>query len=261
MAKKEEKKEVEFVAEVVKDEREKPPVEESEPELKPIGQGGAVPVYAPKNTTIQLQPIIVPLAVVPYMSQDSSVLRTDGEDKPKEEDEAPDFVEVKKAKKAFKAYDRTFSLVSLILSTVLFLPFVISYFKGTLVSVIFEEFNVIGAISLWVKDGFSASPYTNIVYLASALVFAVLMIATLIGLVSGKYPKAFGGVLSLFGAGTLVGVIVTEAIKKDFVLDDRIALVAFGAVAAFNFLLFIVFSTILNKREDRLEDLRFGAEI
>ena len=46
--------------------------------MKTVGIGGPVPIVAPKHNTIQLQPIIVPLAVVPYMSQDSSVLRTDG---------------------------------------------------------------------------------------------------------------------------------------------------------------------------------------
>ena len=46
--------------------------------LKPVGTGGPVPIVAPKHNTIQLQPIVVPLAVVPYMTQDSNVLRTDG---------------------------------------------------------------------------------------------------------------------------------------------------------------------------------------
>ena len=46
--------------------------------MKPVGIGGPVPIVAPKHNTIQLQPIVVPLAVVPYMTQDSNVLRTDG---------------------------------------------------------------------------------------------------------------------------------------------------------------------------------------
>ena len=40
---------------------------------KPMGIGGPIPVVAPKNNTIQLQPIIVPMAVVPYMSTFSGV--------------------------------------------------------------------------------------------------------------------------------------------------------------------------------------------
>ncbi|MCQ2602609.1 MAG: hypothetical protein MJ193_01645, partial [Clostridia bacterium] len=47
--------------------------------MKPVGMGAPVPVVMPKHNTVQLQPIIVPLAVVPYMTQDSDVLRTDGE--------------------------------------------------------------------------------------------------------------------------------------------------------------------------------------
>ena len=46
--------------------------------MKQVGIGGPVPIVAPKHNTIQLQPIVVPLAVVPYMTQDSSVLRTEG---------------------------------------------------------------------------------------------------------------------------------------------------------------------------------------
>ena len=44
--------------------------------MKPVGIGGPVPIVAPKHNTIQLQPIVVPLALVPYMTQDSDVLRT-----------------------------------------------------------------------------------------------------------------------------------------------------------------------------------------
>ena len=39
--------------------------------MKPVGIGGPVPIVAPKHNTIQLQPIVVPLAVVPYMTHRS----------------------------------------------------------------------------------------------------------------------------------------------------------------------------------------------
>ena len=54
--------------------------------MKTVGIGGPVPIVAPKHNTIQLQPIVVPLAVVPYMTQDSNVLRTDGRPQGAEED-------------------------------------------------------------------------------------------------------------------------------------------------------------------------------
>ncbi|MBO5777129.1 MAG: hypothetical protein J6R34_01605, partial [Clostridia bacterium] len=55
---------------------------------KPVGIGGPVPIVAPKSSTIQLQPIIVPLAVVPYMSQDCDVLKTEGVQTTDDYDEA-----------------------------------------------------------------------------------------------------------------------------------------------------------------------------
>ena len=42
--------------------------------LKPVGTGGPVPIVAPKHNTVQLQPIVVPLAVVPYMTQEIEAL-------------------------------------------------------------------------------------------------------------------------------------------------------------------------------------------
>ena len=55
---------------------------------KPVGIGGPVPIIAPKNSTIQLQPIVVPMAVVPYMSQDCDVLKTEGVQTTDDYDEA-----------------------------------------------------------------------------------------------------------------------------------------------------------------------------
>ena len=52
---------------------------------KPVGIGGPIPIVAPRRTTIQLQPIIVPMAVVPYMSQDNDVLKVDGVQQPAEQ--------------------------------------------------------------------------------------------------------------------------------------------------------------------------------
>ena len=70
--------------------------------MKPVGIGGPVPIVAPKHNTIQLQPIVVPLAVVPYMTQDSDVLRTDGRAPSYPQNEYASAVEFEEEKAAAK---------------------------------------------------------------------------------------------------------------------------------------------------------------
>lgn len=133
--------------------------------LKPVGTGGPVPIVAPKHNTIQLQPIVVPLAVVPYMTQDSNVLRTDGRGQnvyaqaTVENDEATDFetVSARKVKKKGKVQPRIFALVTFLLSALTVLPFILSYFIPSVGSVSIEKLNVIGVIKNWIDNGFCAS--------------------------------------------------------------------------------------------------------
>ena len=130
--------------------------------LKPVGTGGPVPIVAPKHNTIQLQPIVVPLAVVPYMTQDSNILRTDGRGQSGyvqssvESDEATDFetIAARKVRKRVKVQPRIFALVTFLLSALVLLPFVLSYFKANVGNLSIEQFNVIGAIMGWVANGF-----------------------------------------------------------------------------------------------------------
>ena len=167
--------------------------------LKPVGTGGPVPIVAPKHNTIQLQPIVVPLAVVPYMTQDSNVLRTDGRGQnvyaqaTVENDEATDFetVSARKVKKKGKVQPRIFALVTFLLSALTVLPFILSYFMPSVGSVSIEKLNVIGVIKNWIANGFALRPLSNIAYIGVAAVSAVMTIASLISVIVGKYPRAF----------------------------------------------------------------------
>ena len=118
-----------------------------------MGIGGPIPVVAPKNNTIQLQPIIVPMAVVPYMSQDNDVLKTEGVQVVEEYDTAAsDFSrmeaeqKVEKKKKSRKAGSRAAAFFLFLFSALVVTIYMLAYFKPEVLSLNFAEFNVIGEI-------------------------------------------------------------------------------------------------------------------
>lgn len=231
--------------------------------MKPVGIGGPVPIVAPKHNTIQLQPIVVPLAVVPYMTQDSGVLRTDGKQQngympsTVEYGDATEFETVstqKKIKKKAKVQPRVFALVTFLLSAVIVLPFILSYFMGSLGSVDISKYNVIGVIMGWVKDGFNARPLRNFAFIGVAAVQAVMVVTMLISIIVGKYPRAFTFILSLGSVAAMLAYLIKLLVKKQFVLNNQIALVVLVALTLLNFVLTIVFSCVLNKLDDKVED-------
>lgn len=231
--------------------------------MKPVGIGGPVPIVAPKHNTIQLQPIVVPLAVVPYMTQDSGVLRTDGKQQngympsTVEYGDATEFETVstqKKIKKKAKVQPRVFALVTFLLSAVIVLPFILSYFMGSLGSVDISKYNVIGVIMGWVKNGFNARPLRNFAFIGVAAVQAVMVVTMLISIIVGKYPRAFTFILSLGSAAAMLAYLIKLLVKKQFVLNNQIALVVLVALTLLNLVLTIVFSCVLNKLDDKVED-------
>ena len=231
--------------------------------LKPVGTGGPVPIVAPKHNTIQLQPIVVPLAVVPYMTQDSNVLRTDGKQQSGympstvEYGDATEFETVstqKKIKKQAKVQPRVFAIVTFLLAAVTVLPFILSYFMKSIGTLDISKYNVIGVIMGWVKDGFNARPIRNFAFIGVAAVEAVLVITSLISIIAGKYPRAFTFILSLGSAVAMLAYLIKLLVKKQFVIGDEIALVVLVALTLLNLVLTIVFSCVLNKLDDKVED-------
>ena len=190
--------------------------------MKPVGIGGPVPIVAPKHNTIQLQPIVVPLAVVPYMTQDSNVLRTDGKQQggympsTVEYGDATEFETVstqKKIKKQAKVQPRVFALVTFLLASVTVLPFILSYFVKSIGTLDISKYNVIGVIMGWVKDGFNARPLRNFAFIGVAAVEAVLVITSLISIIAGKYPRAFTFILSLGSAAAMLAYLIKLLVK------------------------------------------------
>lgn len=232
--------------------------------LKPVGTGGPVPIVAPKHNTIQLQPIVVPLAVVPYMTQDSNVLRTDGRGQnvyaqaTVENDEATDFetVSARKVKKKGKVQPRIFALVTFLLSALTVLPFILSYFMPSVGSVSIEKLNVIGVIKNWIANGFALRPLSNIAYIGVAAVSAVMTIASLISVIVGKYPRAFNFIFALASSGAMLALLIKWLVTKTFVASEKIAFLIVLVLCLVNLVLTIVFAILMNKLDDKVENMQ-----
>lgn len=232
--------------------------------LKPVGTGGPVPIVAPKHNTIQLQPIVVPLAVVPYMTQDSNVLRTDGRGQnvyaqaTVENDEATDFetVSARKVKKKGKVQPRIFALVTFLLSALTVLPFILSYFMPSVGSVSIEKLNVIGVIKNWIANGFALRPLSNIAYIGVAAVSAVMTIASLISVIVGKYPRAFNFIFALASSGAMLALLIKWLVTNTFVVSEKIAFLIVLVLCLVNLVLTIVFAILMNKLDDKVENMQ-----
>lgn len=230
--------------------------------LKPVGTGGPVPIVAPKHNTVQLQPIVVPLAVVPYMTQDSNVLRTDGRGQnvyaqaTVESDEATDFqtISARKVKKQVKVQPRIFALVTFLLSALTVLPFILSYFMPKIGNISIEVFNVIGLIKGWVANGFELHPLANLDYVVVAGLSAILTVVSLVAIIVGRYPRAFNFIFSLATAAALVALLVKWLIDKSFVAQEKVAFLVVLVISLVNLVLTIVFSILMNKLDDKMEN-------
>lgn len=241
--------------------------------MKQVGIGGPVPIVAPKHNTIQLQPIVVPLAVVPYMTQDSNVLRTDSrqggyesaEEESYGEDTSFDTVERRKAvrKKRKTSFPRIFSFVSFIVTALFILPFFLSY-KMTNIGVMeIAGFDVIGIIKIWIAGGFDIeADVFNLIYVIVMGLAGIQVVLTALGIIIGKYPKPISPRLSFLNMGCFIGILVYDIVQGGFIADENIGLLVMLSVSAFNFLLTVIFSVLLNRREDKEEQrIRRGSEI
>lgn len=230
--------------------------------LKPVGTGGPVPIVAPKHNTIQLQPIVVPLAVVPYMTQDSNVLRTDGRGQSGyaqssvENDETTDFetIAARKVRKRGKIQPRIFALVTFLLSALVVLPFVLSYFVKNVGSLSIEQFDVIGTIKGWVADGFSLHPLSKLAYIGVAGVSAVLAVISLVGIVIGKYPRALNCVFAFAAAGAMLALLIKWLVDHTFDAQQQIAFLVILSLALLNFVSSVVFAVLMNRLDDKVEN-------
>ena len=184
--------------------------EVSETVMKSIG-GGAVPI-TPPSQIIQLQPIVVPIAIVPFSSQNQKVVQYGGAenaiDNSANVPTNTDTANLYSYAAQNKSVNRKKSLVIMIFSLLFLLPFVIAYFKADIIAAFpLSDLNVIGKI-LYYIGGAQFVIGGEIVFLLLAIALCVALIcfiASIISVAIGKYSKIGMLVLSLFPALFAIG--------------------------------------------------------
>ncbi len=255
--------------------------------VKPVGIGAPVPIVAPKHTNVQLQPIVVPLAVIPYMSQDTDVLYANRREQQPARRQAPQrpgqhaaahndasyptefsVEDHAKAKKSCKVRARVCSFFTLLFSALILALFGIGAYtfiafggggfaiNGTqilfvpcLESVgVFVNFIMNGQAAAILQD---PSTIVGVVICAVALVQAIVALITLI---AGKYPRVWNCLASLVVFGGLLGLMVKDIIVIDTWAVDSwyMEIVAVG-LAFIGFLLAVIFSISLNRLDNKVE--------
>lgn len=221
--------------------------------MKPVGMGGPVPIVAPKHNTVQLQPIIVPLAVVPYMTQDSDVLRTDGAPSGGEhygdnvsEMEATRTRAQEKAK-SDKGKVRIASLFLFVFSALTVVCYLLAYFKPNVFGFDFADFNVIGIIADWIGGTSPQNLAIALLYIISAGFATICTILTFIALLAGKLPSGFTSVLFLCSAATVDAGLIYRLIADDFVLAQDKASIVICGIATIGFIISVIVAIGLGK--------------
>lgn len=232
--------------------------------LKPVGPAGPAPIVTPSHSTVQLQAIVVPLAVVPYMSHDSSVLATNAPAYAQAQQQAvagqaAEFeLEAKKLKKQRKSQPRVFALVNFLLYAVALLPFILAIFMDEFKGISLKGYNVIAIIQNWIANGFSWQLGT-IGNVGIAAVLAIGAVISLLTIVFGKYLKFVNIVLTLLAVVAHVVFLVKWILNNQFVINNSIPFFVSGIASIVNFILAIVFSSLTNKLEDKTENAQYVA--
>ncbi len=221
--------------------------------MKPVGMGGPVPIVAPKHNTVQLQPIIVPLAVVPYMTQDSDVLRTDGAPSGGEYygDNVSDMeatrTRAKEKAKSDKGKVRIASLFLFVFSALTVVCYLLAYFKPNVFGFDFADFNVIGIIADWIGGTAPQNLAIALLYIISAGFATICTILTFIALLVGKLPAGFTSVLFLCSAATVDAGLIYRLIADDFVLAQDKASIVICGIATIGFIISVIVAIGLGK--------------
>ena len=155
---------------------------------------------------------------------------------------------------------RIFALVTLLLSALVVLPFILSNFVQNIGSMSIAEFNIIGTIQNWVANGFALRPIKNLAYIGVAGVSAIMVLSSLVSMIVGKYPRAMHVIFSLAAFLAMLALLIKWLVKKEFVIANKVGFVVILALAFVNFLLVVVFSCLLNKLEDKVEKSQNAAK-
>ncbi len=229
--------------------------------LKTIGIGAPVPIVAPKHNTIQLQPIIVPIAVVPYMTQDSDILRADsapsggqfgyGEYPDAEFSKSASASADKKTVKNKKgAVARVCAVIVFLFAAVQMLFFLLAKFAPNTLGLNLAPFNVIDALYSWIA--FKIAPVNKavmILYSIAAAASGLLVLVSLLSLIFGKYPYSFVSVLALLSAAPVGAALIYEVVKGTFDLNVEMALIVLTAISVVLFFLSVILVLVASKKK------------
>ena len=231
---------------------------------KPVGIGGPVPIVAPKSSTIQLQPIIVPLAVVPYMSQDCDVLKTEGAQSADDFDEAAaEFSrmeaekEAERKKKSKKAGARAAAFFMFLLSGIVATAYMLAYFKPEVFTLNFgKDMNVIGQIVDWAKGTAPANMALTILHAICFGLAGIVALTSLISLLVGKYPASFVFTLALTSAVAVDAAFIYQAVSasEKFVATDYIEYIIVAGIATLAFLIGMIVTIVMGRKKNLYED-------
>ncbi len=233
--------------------------------MKPVGMGGPVPIVAPKHNTIQLQPIIVPLAVVPYMTQDSDVLRTDGEGGAASYQNAQSgFSKVEEdknaaKKKSGKAGVRAASFFSFLLSAVVLVIYLLAYFKPEIWIFDFKGFNVIGTIIDWIGGIAPINLASTLLHIICAGFAAISVLTHFVTFCVGKMCAGFNTVLAFISAATVDAALIYHAVVATqngiaFNAMEYLEFIILAGAATLGFVVSIIVLLAIGRKKDPYED-------
>lgn len=226
--------------------------------LKTVGVGGPAPIITPTNSTVQLQAVVVPVAVVPYMSHDQSILmaQTPVYSNYGHQPVAPVDTTAKKLKKQRASQPRIFGLVNFLLYAVALLPFILAFFMEEVGGISLEHYNVLNIVHNWIANGFSWTPLVNIGYFCIAVVLAVGAVISLLTIIFGKYAKVLNILLTLLAVGAHAAFLIKRILHNEFIPQQSIAFLVCGIASVVNFIVSIAFAAETNKLADRIEAAR-----
>lgn len=223
--------------------------EEEKTVVKPVS-AGAVPIIPP-SAVIQLQPIVVPIAVVPFETHDTKMLHdaqkqgfipaTLDDNAPKggsENTEETVYVALDKKKDSIK------SIVSLIFTVLYIIPFIIAYFKSDLIpSLPLNDINAIGKLVQLFGGGLTLSgEIPSIMLIVSLLLSLVCLIMSLFSAIIGRYSKIGTLTLAVFPALIAIGVIAYAYIPALGFAGNKTAFFIPAAIGALHTTFAVIFA-------------------
>lgn len=206
--------------------------EVAETVMKSIGSG-AVPISTPSQI-IQLQPIVVPIAIVPFASQNQKVVQYGNEQAQESPTTTQDTTNFYAQAQRNKAVNRKKSFVLTVFSLIFILPFVLAYFKPNLVATfLLTDLDVLGKIKYFI-GGAQFVISGEIVFLLLSFALGLALICFLVALISsviGKYSKIGMLILSVFPALFSVGATLYAFVPSfNFIAWNKIAFILPAAI-------------------------------